>query len=290
MKTWLSLSIPGVSMVCIGHGLYSSLQSTNKFLSYFLDKPDFLYYTTAMGEGTPRNELPRRRIADERFIPASVAELREELGKAGMLTKREYATGKKILLYPDELLARLVDEAAKGLRTFYRVRYDGQRRTVIESGMNTFRGKIYHMAPSGEQYLVQCAGNVPVDHMDALGRIDPSHLPPGFILKRDSSTSGKLLVDGSEDPLAALYAETSRQLGVQSADFCMRGEPKPEYEEKHSFLFPKLLTRFTNVTYFLEMLANGYKDQYVQKGKPKLVEGEERIPVTVSTWIPAKLK
>ena len=259
-------------------------------MSYFLDKPVFLYYTTAMGEGTPRNELPKRRIADDRFIPASVAELREELGKAGMLTKREYATGKKILLYPDELLARLVDEAAKGLRTFYRTRYDGQRRTVIESGMNTFRGKIYHKVPAGEQYLVQCAGNVPVDHLDTLGRIDPSHLPTGFILKRDSSTSGKLLVDGSEDPLAALFAETSRQLGVQSADFRMRGEPKREYEEKHSFLFPKLLTRFTNITYFLEMLASGFKEQYVMKGKPKMKEGTEVCSVTVSTWMPAENK
>lgn len=258
-------------------------------LSYFLDKPDFLYYTTAMAELSVRHEMPRRKILDEKFIPQSVGELREELGKAGMLTKREYGTGKKTLLYPDTLLDRLVDEARKGLRVFYRTRYESQRRTVIESGMRTFRGKIRYQSPQrGELSMVQCAGTVPIGEADTLPVIDPLKLPPGFILKRDSSTSGKLLVEGSEDSEVALYAELNRQLGLTKSDFRQTRPPENGYEENESFLFPRLRTRFHNVTYFLEMLANGFRDQYVMKGKPKLENGQEQIPVTVSTWVPTK--
>lgn len=244
-----------------------------------------------MGELSARHEMPRRKVLDEQFIPQSVGELREELGKAGMLTKREYGTGKKTLLYPDTLLERLVDEASKGLRVFYRTRYEGQRRTVIESGMRTFRGKIRYQSPQrGELSMVQCAGTVPIGEADTLPVIDPLKLPPGFILKRDSSTSGKLLVDGSQDSEVALYEELNRQLGLTKSDFRLTRPPENGYEENESFLFPKLRTRFHNVTYFLEMLANGFRDQYVMKGKPKIEKGEEQIPVTVSTWMQAKGK
>ncbi|MBI5019167.1 hypothetical protein HZB58_02760 [Candidatus Gottesmanbacteria bacterium] len=242
-----------------------------------------------MAEVSNRHEPLRKRIFDEPFEPASPGALRAELGKAGMLSRRDYATGKKIIVYPDELIFRLFDEYTKGQRSFYRTRYEGQRQTVVESGMNTFRGKIYRN-PGGKdgQYLVQCAGNVPVSEFDQLGVIDPHRLPPGFILKRDSSTSGKLLINHGEDPEAALFAETGRQLEVTPADLRSLRRPEKGYEEQESFLFPKLRTRFNNITFFLEMLASGYKSQYVMKGKPKEIEGVDHYPVTVSTWIPEK--
>lgn len=242
-----------------------------------------------MAEVSARHELSRKRIFDEPFMPASPGALRAELGKAGMLSRKDYATGKKIIVYPDELIFRLFDEFTKGQRSFYRTRYEGQRQTLIESGMNTFRGKIYHN-PEGEnsQYLVQCAGSVPVGEYDQMGILDPHHLPDGFILKRDSSTSGKLLINHSEDPEAALFAETGRQLGVTPADLRTLRKPEKGYEEKESFLFPKLRTRFSNITFFLEMLASGYKSQYVMRGESKVKGGVDQYPVTVSTWVSGK--
>lgn len=247
-----------------------------------------LYYTRAMAEVSSRHEPLRRRVFDEPFRPASPGALRAELGKAGMLSRRDYATGKKIIVYPDELIFRLFDEYTKGQRSFFRTRYEGQRQTVVESGMNTFRGKIYHNpGTENSRYLVQCAGNVPVSEYETMGVLDPHNLPDGFILKRDSSTSGKLLINHSEDPEAALFAEIDRQLGVTPADLRSIRKPEKGYEEKESFLFPKLRTRFNNVTYFLEMLASGFKKQYVMRGEPKMKNGIEQYPVTVSTWVPA---
>jgi len=242
-----------------------------------------------MGEAGPWQEVASRRTFDEPFRPQSADELRTALDKAGMLTAQEGPRGKKVLQYSDGLITRLLDEFTNKQRSFFRTRYEGSPQIMVESGMNTFRGKIYHRpAGGGELYMVQCAGDVPVAEIQNLGILNPQKLPPRFILKRDSSTSGKLLIDGSDDPEAALYRETQKQLGLSRADFRPLRPPEGGQDESISFLFPKLRTRFQNITYFLEMLASGFKEQYVMRGKQKEIEGVDHYPVTVSTWIPAE--
>lgn len=202
-----------------------------------------------------------------------------------MLTRWDDAAGKDKLLYPDDLLARLFDEQQKKLRTFRRVWYETEQTPRVESWMRTFRGKIFRYPPNRlTQRLVQCAGNVASrDDIPKFGLINPRNPPEGFFMKQDSSTSGKLSMDGLVDYEKALYGQLQSQLGVSRADVRLLVPPVAAKETSSSFLFPGLVTHFDNVTYFLEMLSHAYKPQYVQVEEKN--EKTQQYPVTISTWL-----
>jgi len=240
-----------------------------------------------MAEAEQPGGTTRERISDRPFEPSSAADLRRTLDAAGMLYGQSESGGKGKLLYPKHLIQRLYDEFVAGQRSFYHTQYRGEDHPVVESGMSTYRGQIYYPAPvSGRLHLIQCAADFPQGQIDVPPMFDPDHLPAGFIRKKDSSTSGKLPIGGTADPKKALFTGLRWQLGLPADYFRMRGEPVYKQVEDFSFLFPKLLTRFDNTTFSLDMLPVGFRNEYIAKGMPFKRDGNLLVPVTVSTWVP----
>jgi hypothetical protein len=245
-----------------------------------------------------------KRTEDKSFNPKTIAQLKKALKDTGIWSEK--ITGKKgdEITWDNAKVHKLFEDYKSGEREFYLSTYKnltGETKTRLETGITTVRGQVYYQ-PTAEEtlQLVQYVTNK-VDSIDSRytnytyigknpqpvvkrGMVTSEILSRGLLKKRDNSMSGKVSLNkDSADPINTLNREMKEELGLDKEDFTVTNSSGEKFGEEMSFGFPGLWTKQKYTEYQIR-LDKGFKEEYIDIGKPQPVKGGWKTQINVFRW------